>query len=106
MKNSKLISWSLINAVLTALYVALIAWLMYNGGTYFGKAESFIMPLALLLLFVVSAAITGLLVFGRPIYLYLGGAKSEAIKLLFYTIGFLAFITIAVFITLVVIAIK
>jgi len=100
MKQSKIIFWSAINSIGTAIYISLIAWLMFNGEKIFGQATNFWMPVALLLLFVVSATITGLLVLGRPAYLYLNGAKTEAIKLLFYTIGWLLLITVIVFISL------
>ncbi|MBU1102172.1 hypothetical protein KJ853_00760 [Patescibacteria group bacterium] len=100
MKNSKIIFWSAINSLATAIYVSLVAYLLFNGGKIFGQATNFWMPVALLLLFVISATITGLLVLGRPVYLFLNGAKTEALKLLFYTIGFLALIMVIVFITL------
>ncbi len=57
------------------------------------------MPTALLLVFIVSATITGLLVLGRPIYLYLNNLRSEAVKLLIYTVIFLLVITAIALIT-------
>ena len=101
MKNSKLISWGIINSLGSFLYIAGVAWLMFNGEHLFGKEDNFWMPVALLLLFVLSATIVGALVLGRPIYLYLGGAKQEAMRLLFYTIGWLLLITIVIFLVLV-----
>lgn len=100
MKNSKIILWGLINSLGVLIYTAAVAWFLFNGEKFLGKADNFFMPLALLLLFVVSAAITGLLVLGRPIYLYLNGAKKEAISLLFYTIGWLLLMVVIVFVIL------
>ena len=100
MKNSKLIIYGFIHSFLASAYVASVSWLLFNGENFFGQAKSFFLPTALLMLFVVSAAITGLLVFGRPIYLFLNGAKKEAIKLLFWTIGWLMIITLIIFLVL------
>ena len=38
---------------------------------------------------ILSAAIVGLLVFGRPAYLFFNGLKRESVKQALYTIGFL-----------------
>jgi len=46
----------------------------------------------MLLLLVISVAITGFAVFGKSIMWYLDGKKKEAPSLLFLTIGFFALI--------------
>ena len=97
MKNSKIIFYSILNALGTLLYIIGVAWLMFNGESLFGKMKTFWGPAMLLLLFVLSATIVGLLVLGRPIYLYLNNFKQEAIRLLFYTIGWLLTITLITF---------
>jgi len=99
MQKYKLFLWSVINSLATFLYILGVAWLMFNGERLFGNAEhkSFLMPAALLLLFVLSATIVGALVLGRPVYLYLGGQKSEAVKLLIYTVVCLLIIALIVF---------
>ena len=101
MKNSKLLLWSVINSLAAFVYIALVGWLMFNGGKIFADVSSFWAPVALLLLFVVSATIVGALVLGRPIYLYLGGFKKEAVKLLVYTVICLLVITIIVFLRMI-----
>ena len=53
-------------------------------------------PLAFLMLFVLSAAIVGLLVFAKPVMMYLEGAKKEAVTLVFYIVAWLALITVIV----------
>ena len=60
------------------------------------------MPAAMLLLLVLSATITGALVLGKPILLYLDNKKADAIKLFFWTLGWLVIMTITVLIGLVV----
>lgn len=98
--NKNLIVRGALDAVGVFIYTAAVAWLMFNGQKIFGKAETFWMPVALLLLFVLSAAITGLLVLGKPIVLYLNGSKKEAVRLLLYTLASLCIIMIIVFISL------
>ena len=97
MKNSKLVCYGIIHSIGVFIYVSAVAFLMFNGKKIFGQTDSFLQPVAILLLFVVSAAITGSLVLIRPINLYLNGMKKEAIKLLIYTIVFLFLITAIVF---------
>ncbi len=87
--KAKLLSWSLINSMGTLVYVFAVSQLLFFGENIFGKMKDFWGPFALLLLFVLSAIIVGLLVLGRAIYLYLDNQKKDSIKLLFYTIGWL-----------------
>jgi hypothetical protein len=95
--SNKLVLRGIIDAIGVFIYTSAVAWLMFNGERFFGKAESFWMPVALLLLFVLSAAITGLLVLGKPIILYLNDSKKEAFKLLIYTLVALFFILFVIF---------
>ena len=101
MKNSKLLLLALLNSLGTLVYVSVVVLLMSNAQKLFGPDKNFWAPLAMLLLFVLSATIVGLLVLGRPAYLYFNNLKKEGIVLLLYTIGFLFVITVVVFLTLV-----
>lgn len=85
MKNQKIWLWSLINAVGVFVYVMLVVLVMTNGEKIFGQMENFWGPVAFLLLFVFSALVCGLLVFGRPIYLWFDNNKKEAVKMLLFT---------------------
>lgn len=96
MKNSKLIFISLLNALGTAVYIVAVSFIIRNGEKIFGKMENFLGPVAFLLLFVLSAAVTGALILGRPVILYFEDKKNEAIKLFLYTIVWLFIITLAV----------
>ncbi|MDP3741178.1 MAG: hypothetical protein Q8R08_02515 [bacterium] len=101
MPNSKTILHSLLHALGVLIYVLFVAIVMNNAENIFGQAENqFWIPAAILLLFVVSATIVGLIVLGRPAYLYLNDKKSEGIKFLFLTVGWLIVITILVFVLL------
>ena len=89
------------NALGTAVYVSLVAWLMSNASKIFGQMDNIIGPMAFLLLFVLSATITGALVLGRPIMLYWDGKKQQAIKHFGLTLLYLFIILVLVFITLI-----
>ena len=82
MPNSKLITRALLHSLGVLIYVLLIAAFLFNGKNIFGKEDNFLMPTAMLLLLVLSAAVTGSLVLGKPILLYWDNKKTEAIKLL------------------------
>jgi len=101
MKNSKIILGSALHAIGVAAYVALVAMIPTIASKIFVEKDTFLIPMAMLLLFVVSAAITGLLVLGRPVYLIYIGQKKEGFKFFFYTLGFLLLITIIAFASLI-----
>ena len=99
MKN--VVKYALINSFGTAAYVIAVAFFMNHfGDGGFGVKTVFI-PIVMLMLFVFSAALTGSLVFGRPIMWYLDGKKKEALSLLVCTLGILLLIIIAAFFFLV-----
>lgn len=86
MKNSKLAVKSLINSFGATAYIFLVSLIIRNGEKIFGSQDNEVLaPIVFLLLFIVSALVTGGLVLGQPIMLYLDGRKKEAVKLLFYT---------------------
>jgi hypothetical protein len=76
---------AILDALGVAFYVFLVSLIMNYGSKIFGEKDSAITPIAVLLLFVLSALVTSGLVLGRPIMLYLDGQKKEGVKLLLYT---------------------
>lgn len=94
MERKDLIKSSLRNSLATAVYVAIVALIIYNAEKVFGTMRNIIGPIAFLLLFVTSAAITGFLVLGQPIMLYFENQKREAVKLFVYTVAWLFIFTI------------
>jgi len=88
MKNNSVIR-ALGHAALTFLYVGAVAWFMSNAEDAFDVIPEIFAGITMLTLFVISAAVTGSLVVGRPILLYLEGKKSEAIRFFGYTLGWL-----------------
>lgn len=104
MPKKTIIKYAFIHAMGAAAYIALIATFMSNAAKIFGpdnSADNKIFPTTVFLMtFVISAAIMGLLIFGRPVLLYMDGLKKEAVSLTFYTIGFLVLIAIAIILIL------
>lgn len=95
-KEKKLILWSLIDSLGVLFYVFAVSRIIVSGEKIFGKMETSWAPFAFLLLFVISAAIVGILFFGRPIYLYLDNRKKEAVKALLYNVGWVLLVTVIV----------
>lgn len=98
-----ILKYATIHALGTAAYVTLVGSLIFYAPKLFGgenQQDVVLIPIAMLLLFVLSASITGGLVLGRPILWYLEGRKKDAISLLVTTIGILSVITFFAFLCL------
>lgn len=94
MFDRNIIKQSLLYAALAVLYIVLVATIMSNAERVFGQHDKiFFTPIGVLLLFVVSAATMSMLVFGKPIMLYIDGKKREGIATAICTIGSLAIFT-------------
>ena len=76
----------MVNSLCGLVYAALVVLFMSNAQNIFGKNDNFLTGIIVLLIFILSALITGSLVLGKPAMLYLDGQKKEGITLLFYTI--------------------
>jgi hypothetical protein len=98
----KIVKYAIINGLGTSIYVVAIASFIYFLGNFLNPAKTVLIPIAMLMLFVFSAAFTGTLVFGRPVIMYLDGKKREALSLLFYTMGIFFTVTILAFLFLVI----
>lgn len=84
------------NAFATSLYIASISLFLFYVTRLFDQADSVLIPITMLSLFVFSAAFTGMLVFGQPILWYLDGKKQEAVSLFVMTLLVLLIITLIV----------
>ncbi len=89
MKKSEIAVSSLWNAVGVLLYVLFVSQVLANGERLFGSGKSAVIPVFMLLLLIVSATVTGTLVLGKPILLYLDGRKKESVVQLAMTVGWL-----------------
>lgn len=85
--NKKLFFMSILHSLGVLAYVSLVVLFMSNVQKIFGKNDNIVAGIIILLIFILSALITGSLVLGRPIMLYLDGKKTEAVKLPFYTMA-------------------
>ena len=99
---NKIIKNALIDTIGTTAYIILVVSFIFSLQVLAPNEDIIIIPIAMLLLFVCSAAITGFLVFGKPVMLYIDGKKKEAVSLLTHTLGMLVLITIVAFIFLLV----
>ncbi len=97
MNKNLVIKYALIHAIGAVAYISLAATFMSYASRIFGPGNNGIIgTVAFLLVFVISAAAMGMIIFARPIMWYLDGLKKEAVSLAIYTIGFLILIAIAV----------
>jgi len=94
--RKELLLQALGRATATFLYVALVVVFMSNGSRLFGEKDHALTPVFVLLLFVISATVTAYLILGKPVEMYLDGAKKEAVRFLFATVGWLAAFLVAV----------
>ena len=97
MHNKEIATKAAKSAVVSVAYVAAVAFLFSNAPKIFAGHDpgpGFLAPLSFLLLFVLSTAVMGLLIFGTPLMWYIDGKKREAVSLLVWTVGFLALETI------------
>ena len=89
-----------LNALVAALYIVAIASLMYYGPKTIGPINNVLVPIAMLSLFVLSAAMMGYFFVFQPIQLYLDGEKKQAVNLFIKTVIIFACITTLIFFTL------
>lgn len=84
----------LVNALAAATYIAAISCLLFFGLRSAQPEDSILMPITMLSLLTLSAAVMAFLFFYQPITLLSKGEHASALKLLLSTIGFFAVITV------------
>jgi len=94
--NKKLLQRSLLNSLAVLLYTLAVSLIMQRAEDVFGPMNDILGPAAFLMLFVLSAAIVGSLIFGQPIILFLDNQKKSALQLLAYTLFWLFLLTVIV----------
>lgn len=86
----------LINASAALAYiVGIVLIVQYGIAALFRGPETFVIPMIMLSLFVLSAAVMGFLFLGMPLQMYLDGQKKEAVELFMQTIGIFAILTLS-----------
>jgi hypothetical protein len=80
MKKS-LITQSFFLALGEGAYIAFVALIMRNVNTLLGQGPEILAMAAFLILFVLSAALSGALILGKPALLYFENKRKEALEL-------------------------
>ena len=76
--NKKLVLLSALHSLGVLAYVSLVVTFMNNAQRLFGNDRPPLTGVVVLLVFILSALITGSLVLGKPIMLYLDGQKNRS----------------------------
>lgn len=100
MNHKKLVTQGLLNSLGVLAYISLVITVMNNAEKWFSSSQTYLGPMAMLLLFVISATVVGMLVLLQPILMYLNNAKREALFQLLYTIGWMVVIFIILILSL------
>jgi hypothetical protein len=98
--RSLILKNSVLNALVAVIYIGLVALFVTKGKDFFGAFEAnhpALIAMSMLLLLVISVAVMGITIFGRPVMWYLDGNKKEAVLLALNTIGFLIIFGIIIF---------
>ncbi len=80
----------IINALAGLLYIVLVVSFLYNASAFMGKEETIFIPIAMLSLFVFSAASMGYIFLYQPLQLFLEGEKKKSVDLFLKTLGVFA----------------
>lgn len=91
------------NAAFAALYiigiVSLIQYVLAPLDVEKNVEKTILIPIMMLSLFVLSAAVMGYIFFGVPVQLYLDGEKKQAVHLFLKTVAAFAGITATLFLS-------
>jgi len=91
-KNLSLGFISFLQALGLTVYISLIGLLMSQGNAIFGKMDTFLGPTLFLIIFVLSAVVCGLVFGYYPFILWWEHKETKkAIRVVFYTAGWLVF---------------
>ncbi len=101
--DRKLLFTTLRNVALAGVYIFGISQFLYYGGKIFEGIDNSLAPFVMLLLFSLSAAVVGSLVFGQAVLLSLEGKRLESVRSAIYSVMWLFLITLIVIAILLVI---
>ena len=76
----------IINALAGLLYIVLVVSVLFNAQFFMGQEESILIPIAMLSLFVFSAASMAYIFLYEPLQLFLEGKKKESVNLFLKTL--------------------
>lgn len=89
-----------LNALTATLYISLVALIMDFAMRQVPQPKSVIVPIAVVSLFTLSAAVMGYLFLYQPGQLFLEGKKKQAVNLFLQTVGVFASVTAAILLIL------
>lgn len=95
--NKNLLVNTLRNSTLAVVYIFLVSQLMLNGDRLFGDVNNDFGPFVILLLFSLSAAVVGGLIFGESVILFLDNKRRASITAALYSVGWLGAYTLVGF---------
>lgn len=87
-------------ALLAECYIIAVVFLIRYGLSTIGESDTILIPMGMLSLFVLSAAMMGYIFLSKPVQLYLEGQKKEAVNFFLSTAVLFAVITGIVFLIL------
>ena len=87
-----------INATASIMYIILVAFVMFYGMDHTKAGNSVVIPIAVLSLFSLSAALMGYFFLYQPVLFYLDGKKKEATTLFVQTLLVFAGFTAVIFV--------
>ncbi len=91
----------LINALAALLYISAVASFMFFGVEKVDAVPGLLVPIAMLSLFTLSAAVMGYIFLAQPLQMYIDGEKKGAVNLFVQTVACFAGLTILVLIALI-----
>ena len=89
-----------VNAFSASLYISMVVLIMDYGTHMFPQSKSIILPIAILSLFTLSAAVMGYLFLYQPAQLYIEGKQKQAVNLFLQTVGVFAAVTVTILLLL------
>ena len=89
-----------LNAGAAAAYIAFIVFIISSFVDRPNLESTLFVPMAMLSLFTLSAAVMGYLFLSQPVQMYLAGEKKQAVKFFLHTVAGFAVIT-AIFLAVV-----
>ncbi len=85
----KICKQSFLYSLGAGIYIGLVGLFMRHAEAIFGKQDSTVGIVAVLLLFSLSALVVGGLLVGKPIMLFIDGKKKEAVWIILANAGWL-----------------
>ena len=89
-----------LNAIAATIYIVIVAAIMFYGPQIAKPTQSIIVPIGVLSLFSLSAAVMAYIFGYQPVLLFLDNKKKQAVDLFLKTVGVFAGITFLILVLL------